>query len=783
MIRREALQAAVSRIAELDPAAGHELAGHLASGLLRPGPAPAAPGEDPVLEFLGEPVPVHRHQLIHQGAEAVLERLALRYGELLRQRQQPLAAEVWQRDRQRREARRAGLNYLLDLRLDEEIARYQAELERRPYDEHLSANLTLLEDLRGDFPGDALPWNPAHGTVFFKGVVEVDTSALFVQLPINRDSLLQIADRDLEFFNLRLVLDVLRRGQHRNLFACVVHGRLAGMILVGATDGAGPLDLEIRYLATAHGGPHGHPARGEWVHRGAGAMLLAGAWLLWRIYEPNLAGLVAHAEPAAVNFYESLGFAHAQPHVYRLEDPRGHFLRNIVAMANRRAGLPDNVLHEISFMVRRQARALIAAEVSDPFPRADHEARRTAGAFFFEECFRAKRSLPWAGEAVAALVERGQGLPWCEELLQCAHEYGLVHHRGEPEIKPPLLLVIDDRFAGHLEKILSFESGKRLRALLEVIDDPELDHRWRKIPVRQATVDELRLVHTPQHIQRCAGTFGPRTAPAGEEIIASERVQDTALFAVGGLLNLLDEILAGRGERGFALVRPPGHHAEPDKAMGFCFFNNVALGAQYLLERHGLERVMIVDIDAHHGNGTQRIFWEDPRVLFVSIHRGQAYPWTGEADEVGEGPGRGSTVNVPIDRRVDDRDYALILQHLVRPLAHRFQPRFLLVSCGFDLHREDPIGELSLTEEGYRWIADLLLRTAREVCDGHVAWVLEGGYSVSGIKKAGAKVLRRLAGLDALSDRDLASLRADDLVKVPGIKKVLEVQRELWDLT
>jgi len=784
MITRESLAEAVAQISRTDPERGRVLTAMLADGCLGPASVLRHGGvsEEPAFVLDGERVMVRRHQFIHQGLPAVVEKLVLVAAQQDALRQQPTAEFGWQRERLRREARRVALNRLLDFRLDEETRHYQGILAREPLDRHASAGLTLLEDLHGEFPGDVLPWNPAHGSVFFKGVVEVDTSALFVQLPMTRDALLQIADRDLEFFNLNHVLEVVRRGEHRRLFACVVHGRLAGMMEVGVSGGPGFEDLEIRYLATAQGGPHGTPVRGEWAHRGAGAMMLAGAWLLWKIYEPALANLVVCSEPGAVNFYESLGFAHAQPHVFRLEDPRGHFLRNIVAMANRLAILPDEVKREVSFLVRRQARALIAAEASDPAPRADTEARRTAGAFFFEECFRAKRSLPWAAEAVAALVERGQGLSWCEEMLRSAHEYGLVKAGGEAEAPPPLLLVIDDRFAGHYEQNLGFESGKRLRALLEVLDDPDLEGRWRKVPVRQATVSELRTVHTSQHVQRCAGTFGPRIVPEGEEILESERVQDTALFAVGGLLNLLDEIMSRRGEHGFALVRPPGHHAEPDRAMGFCFFNNVALGAQHLLSAHGLARVLVVDIDAHHGNGTQVAFYDRADVLYASIHRERAYPFTGAATETGAGAGRGYTVNVPIDRRVGDLEYAALLRHLIWPIARRYEPQFILVSCGFDLHRSDPIGELELTEEGYRWIADLLLRLATEVCGGRIAWVLEGGYSVAGIKAAGLRVLRRLAGLDPLSEAELARLDRARLEKVPGIKKVLDVQGEFWGL-
>jgi acetoin utilization deacetylase AcuC-like enzyme len=778
MITRENLADAVAQIGRTDPELAHGLAPLLADGRL----APAGEGEEAAFALDGERVVVRRHQFIHQGLPALVEKLVLAAARQEAQRRQPRPEFGWQRDRLRREAQRAALQRLLDFRLDEETSHYQSILARQPLDRHASAGLTLLEDLHGDFPGDVMPWNPAHGSVFFKGVVEVDTSALFVQLPMTRDALLQIADRDLEFFNLHHVFEVLRRGEHRRLFACVIHGRLAGMMEVGIAGGSGFEDLEIRYLATAQGGPQGRPAPGEWAHRGAGAMLLAGAWLLWKIYEPALANLVVRSEPGAVEFYESLGFVHAQPHVFRLEDPRGHFLRNIVAMANRVEELPSEVRREVSFLVRRQARALIAAEVSDPVPPSDAEARRTPGELFFEECFRAKRSLPWAGEAVSALVERGQGVPWCEELLRRAHEYGLVKVAGEAEAAPSLLLVIDDRFAGHHEHNVGFENGKRLRALLEVLDDPDLAGRWRKVPVRQATVSELRTVHTSQHIQRCVGTFGPRIVPEGEEILESERVQDTALFAVGGLLNLLDEIMAARGARGFALVRPPGHHAEPDRATGFCFFNNVAIGAQHLLAAHGLARVLVVDIDAHHGNGTQLAFYDRDDVLFFSIHRDRAFPFTGATAETGEGRGRGFTVNVPIDRRVGDLEYAALLRHLLWPIAQRYRPQFILVSCGFDLHRNDPLGELELTEEGYRWIADLLLRLAAEQCGGRIAWVLEGGYSLGGIKAAGGRVLRRLAGLDPLTDADLARLDRARIEKVPGIKKVLEAQGEFWGL-
>jgi len=778
MIEREHLVQAVAAIATRDPGAATPLRELLATGRL----AAVAGAALPTFRMDGQTHVVRRHQWIHQGLPALVERVLLAFGEWRHLQGAARSEDARQQERLQRAARRAGLQVALDASLARALDAARERMLAEPADGELAARVTLLEDLATAFPGEDLPWNPQHPEVFYKGVVDVDTAALFCRFPFTRDGLLQVADRNLEFFNLNFVLDHLLRGEHRNLFCCAVHGRLAGMMSVGSAVEHGRKEMEIKWLATARGGPTGRPVRGEWVHRGAGAMLLAGAWLLWKLYEPRLGGLVVQAEPAAIDFYESLGFVHVMSSVYHLDDPRGHFLRNIVAMANRVEDLPRDVQREISFMVRRQARALVAAEVSNPYPQPDTATRRLSGAFFFEECFRASRDRPWAAEAVTVLVERAQGLPWGEELLRCAHEYGLVQPRGAPEPRKPLLLVIDDRFGGHLEKITSYESGKRLRALLTVLEDEELALRWRKLPPRQATVAELMLVHTRAHVARTLGVMGPRTQPDNQAVAESVKVQDTALFAVGGLLELLDAIMGARADRGFALVRPPGHHAEPDQAMGFCFFNNAAIGARHLQRKHGLERILLLDLDAHHGNGTQKVFWEDPGVLYVSIHRDGAYPYTGAADEVGGGRGRGFTVNVPIDRRVGDRDYARILASVVDPIARQYRPQILLVSCGFDLHHQDPLGQLSLTAEGYRLLTDLVVRLAQATCGGKLALVLEGGYSVEGIKDAGRRVLRRLAGLDELAPDVVERLRAAGPGGVPGLGKVLKIQREFWDL-
>jgi len=290
-------------------------------------------------------------------------------------------------------------------------------------------------------------------------------------------------------------------------------------------------------------------------------------------------------------------------------------------------------------------------------------------------------------------------------------------------------------------------------------------------------------VHTRDHVTKTVGTMGPTTQADGHAVNETVKVQDTALFAVGGVLELLDAVMDDRADRGFALIRPPGHHAEPDQAMGFCFFNNAAIGARHLQQKYGVERILLLDIDAHHGNGTQTVFWDDPGVLYVSIHREGAYPFSGSASEVGGGEGRGRIVNIPIDRRVTDRDYARILTGLVEPIARQYDPELVLVSCGFDLHREDPLGQLSLTAEGYRLIADIVIRLADDICGGKLAMVLEGGYSVTGIKDAGRRVIRRLAGLDAVDLEVIERLRRAGVDGVPGLGAAVRVQQEFWDLS
>ena len=324
----------------------------------------------------------------------------------------------------------------------------------------------------------------------------------------------------------------------------------------------------------------------------------------------------------------------------------------------------------------------------------------------------------------------------------------------------PLLIVKDDRFSEHLDRIPHLESHRRIRAIYSVLDDPSLRGRWQPVDPRPATPEELALVHTPQHIQRIAQSAGKPMTSFDLDTQASEKSYDVARLAVGGVFNLLDEIWRGAAKRGLALVRPPGHHAEADKAMGFCLFNNVALGARYLQERHAAGRIMIVDIDAHHGNGIQRAFYGTDRVLYVSLHQFPAYPGTGNLGEVGRGRGEGFTVNVPLGKGHGDLDFARIIYFLLNPLAEAYRPEILLVPCGFDLYLHDRLGGMRVTPEGYALIVFFLLDIAERLCNGRIAFVMEGGYSLRGLRECGLRVLQELCDVATLSRRRVEKVTA-----------------------
>jgi acetoin utilization deacetylase AcuC-like enzyme len=245
-------------------------------------------------------------------------------------------------------------------------------------------------------------------------------------------------------------------------------------------------------------------------------------------------------------------------------------------------------------------------------------------------------------------------------------------------------------------------------------------------------------------VARVAAAAG-RTVRFDADTQAGPRSYAAALKAAGAVVEAVDRVLRSECDRAFCAVRPPGHHAEPDRVMGFCLFNNVGVAAAQALAR-GVERVMVVDWDVHHGNGTQAMFYDEPRVLYLSSHEFPFYPGTGALDEVGEGRGRGFTVNLPMPAGMGDAEYARVYRQVVEPIGRAFDPQLLLVSVGFDPHVDDPLASMRVTERGFAEMAAVCLSIASGASAGKAVFALEGGYDLDGIARSAAAVTALMLG-------------------------------------
>lgn len=308
-------------------------------------------------------------------------------------------------------------------------------------------------------------------------------------------------------------------------------------------------------------------------------------------------------------------------------------------------------------------------------------------------------------------------------------------------------IVIDPRYADHCMGPNQLECPERLEAVGSVLDDPELRGRLHEVVPRKAEKNELLRVHSADYILKLEDTAGKPSVYLDPDTSTSPLSHETALLAAGGLCRSIEMVHAGLLDNAFALVRPPGHHAEQSAAKGFCIYNNVAIGARHARQRLNLDRVLIVDWDLHHGNGTQHCFEDDPSVLFFSIHRAFLYPGGGGVRSVGKGTGKGFTVNVPLLPGFGDGEYVVLFEELLRPIAMEFKPDIILVSAGFDIHFSDPVGGMQVTPKGFAAMTRSILDLADVCCNGRIVMTLEGGYDLKGLRDSVREVLKEMAGI------------------------------------
>jgi len=323
------------------------------------------------------------------------------------------------------------------------------------------------------------------------------------------------------------------------------------------------------------------------------------------------------------------------------------------------------------------------------------------------------------------------------------------------------------------------ENPERLRATMALLEEAGLVARLRRIDARDATADELALVHDPRYVadlERVASAGGGWADP---DTLIMSRSFDAAVRVVGGTLAAVDAVVAGDVGSAFCLVRPPGHHASARRAMGFCLLNHVAVAAAYARARHRVERVAIVDIDVHHGNGTQDAFYGEPGVLYVSTHEYPFYPGTGAASETGAGAGRGYNINIPMPHRSGDAEHRRAFGEIVVPALRGYRPELVLVSAGFDGHFADEIAGQTLSVDGYGALVSMIMAASDELCGGRLVVALEGGYHLVALPWCVRRTIELLLG-EAPTPDPLGVSEARTVAR--GFEEMLAQVKELHGL-
>lgn len=295
------------------------------------------------------------------------------------------------------------------------------------------------------------------------------------------------------------------------------------------------------------------------------------------------------------------------------------------------------------------------------------------------------------------------------------------------------------------------ESAARMEAIMAHLEATGLKSKLALIEPRPATVDEIAFVHKREYIKEIEETAAKGGGWLDPDTVMSADSYQAALYAAGGFIRATEAVMDGEVASAFALVRPPGHHATAGYAQGFCLFNNIAIAAKYALEKYNLERILIIDFDVHHGNGTQAAFYDNQKVMYISAHEYPFYPGTGDIDETGSGEGKGTNLNIPMPAGCGDDEYLKVFEKIIVPAARRFKPRLILVSAGYDGHWADPLAMMRVSVSGYAKMTAIIKELAAELCEGRLALTLEGGYNLKALAASVEATFDALLG-DAVDD-------------------------------
>jgi acetoin utilization deacetylase AcuC-like enzyme len=298
------------------------------------------------------------------------------------------------------------------------------------------------------------------------------------------------------------------------------------------------------------------------------------------------------------------------------------------------------------------------------------------------------------------------------------------------------------------------EHAGRIRAVWDQMKASGLLERMKNLEAQSVDESLILAVHTAKYrdLLRWIESTGQRSVHLDPDTYAGPTSYEIARLSAGGVVMAVDEVLSGRANNALAAVRPPGHHAMPGHAMGFCILGNVPIALRYAQKQYGVGKVMIVDYDVHHGNGTEAMFYDDDSVLFISTHQSPFYPSTGAVTDTGSGKGEGYTINIPMPGGQGDRNYAAVFERIVWPAAERFKPELILVSAGFDAHWTDPLASMRLTNTGYAHLSRELVKMARQFCGGKIVFALEGGYNLAALSHGVRNIGHVLVGDSEVSD-------------------------------